>query len=64
MMTKAAVTYLCSDGVPHVYDAADRKLPLCGADVFIVDLLGKHKSLAPACEDCAFILIEIVEGLK
>lgn len=61
MTVKAIVTYLCSDGIPHSFDAANRNTPLCGADVFITG--AAEGSMAPACEDCAIFVLDIVEGL-
>jgi hypothetical protein len=57
---KAVTTYICSDGVPHIFDAANRDIPLCGADVFIMSQdIGQWAP--PACEQCAFEVLHIVE---
>jgi hypothetical protein len=58
---KAVTTYICSDGVPHVFDAADRSTPLCGADVFIVSQdIGQYAP--PACQWCAFEVLDYLEA--
>jgi hypothetical protein len=56
---KAVTTYICSDGVPHIFDAASRSVPLCGADVFVVSQDAGQWS-PPACEKCAIKVLYLI----
>jgi hypothetical protein len=59
---KAIATYLCTDGMIHVFDAADRMNPLCGADVFYTRE-ARDAGAALVCDDCCELVLDEVATL-
>lgn len=57
----SVIGYLCSDGEVHVFDTAQRRVPLCGVNVLVIGEASKATH-GLACEACANEVLDQIEA--